>query len=162
MRTTLHNSEVNEVVIEHVGKCRRRTVRHVSRTRCVDLDRLYDRINSDPMIQIKYVNTPQQLADVITKGSFTGDRWTQLTLIVNIKTAHHIYSNQCVSFFCDCESFIIRHGQTCRRIFHCIGKREREASSLRSNDCEENDTNAGMDFHAVPPPDYRAGGDSKR
>ena len=61
-------------------------MRHVSRTHRVDLDRLYDRMNLDPMTQIKYVNTTQQLADILTKGSRTRDRWTQLTLLVNIMT----------------------------------------------------------------------------
>ena len=42
-----------------------------SRTHRVDLDRLHDRINFDRMIEIKYVNTTQQLADILTKGSFT-------------------------------------------------------------------------------------------
>ena len=39
----------------------------------VDLDWLYDR----PVIQTKYVITTQQLADILTNGSF-------LTLLVNI------------------------------------------------------------------------------
>ena len=54
-------------------------MRHVLCTHRVDLERLYDRINSDPMIQIKYVNTTQQLTEILTKGSFTRDRWTKLT-----------------------------------------------------------------------------------
>ena len=62
-------------------------MRHVSRTHRVYLDLLCGRINLNSMIQIKYVGTTQQLADIHTKkGSFTGDRWTQLTLLVNIMT----------------------------------------------------------------------------
>ena len=62
-------------------------MRHVSRTHSVNLDLLCDRINLNPMIQIKYVGTTQQLADIHTKkGSFTGDRWTQLTQLLNIMT----------------------------------------------------------------------------
>ena len=38
------------------------------------------------MIKIKHVNTTKQLADVVTQGSFTGDRWSKLTLLVNIMT----------------------------------------------------------------------------
>ena len=59
-------------------------MRHVPHTHRVDLDWLCDRINLHPMIQIKYVNTTEQLTDILTKGSFTGDRWTHLTLLVNI------------------------------------------------------------------------------
>ena len=36
---------------------------HVSRTHGVDLNRLYDRINLDPVIKIKYVNTAQPKTD---------------------------------------------------------------------------------------------------
>ena len=61
-------------------------MRHVSRTHRVDVDRLYDRINLDPMNQIKYVSTTQKLADILTKRSFTRDRWTRVTLLVNIMT----------------------------------------------------------------------------
>ena len=45
--------------------------------------------------------------------------------------SHHSYSNQFVSFFCSCESFIFWHEQTCRGISRCIGKRETKPSSLR-------------------------------
>ena len=37
-------------------------MRHVSRTQRVRLSWLYDNINLDPMILIKYVDTTQQLA----------------------------------------------------------------------------------------------------
>ena len=42
-------------------------MRHVSGTHRVCLDLLCDRINLNPMIQIKYVGTTQQLADIHTK-----------------------------------------------------------------------------------------------
>ena len=45
-------------------------MRHVSRTHRGDLDWLFDRINLDKAIQLKYVNTPQQIADMLTKVSF--------------------------------------------------------------------------------------------
>ena len=48
----------------------RPTMRRVSRTHRVDLDRLYDCINLDPEIPIKYVNTTQQLTDILEEGSF--------------------------------------------------------------------------------------------
>ena len=51
------------------------TMRHVSKTRRVALDWLFDRINLDPKIQIKYIDTKNQLADILTKGNFTRDEW---------------------------------------------------------------------------------------
>ena len=51
---------------------------------------------------------------------------------------------------------------SCRRIFRYIGL-EAKASSLLWTDCEKiGDKSADVDHHAVPPPEYQAGGDSKR
>ena len=50
-------------------------MRHVSRTRRVALDWLFDRINLDPEIQIKHIDTKNQLVDMLTKGHFTRDEW---------------------------------------------------------------------------------------
>ena len=38
----------------------------------------------DPQIQIKYVDTNNQLADILTKGNFTLDEWNNLLHLVNI------------------------------------------------------------------------------
>ena len=46
-------------------------MRHVSRTHGVDLDWLFERITKDPGVSIQFVPTKEQLADVLTKGSFT-------------------------------------------------------------------------------------------
>ena len=51
------------------------TMKHVSRTHRVALDWLFDRISVDPKIQIKYIDTKNQLADMMTKGNFTCDEW---------------------------------------------------------------------------------------
>ena len=59
-------------------------MRHVSRTHRVALDLLFDRINLDPKIQIKYVDTKNQLADILTKGNFTRDEWNHLLSLFNI------------------------------------------------------------------------------
>ena len=59
-------------------------MRHVSRTHRVALDWLFDRINLDPKIQIRYVDTKNQLADILTKGNFTRDEWNHLLLFFNI------------------------------------------------------------------------------
>ena len=67
----LYVFEDNEAVIKMIIKGRSPTMRHVSRTHRVALDWLFDRINLDPKIQIKYIDTKNQLADILTKGSFS-------------------------------------------------------------------------------------------
>ena len=59
--------EDNEAVFEIIIKDRSPTMRHVSRTDRVALDWLFDRINLDPKIQIKYVDTKNQLDDILTE-----------------------------------------------------------------------------------------------
>ena len=66
----LYIFEDNEAVIKMIMKGRSPTMRHVSRTHRVALDWLFDRINLEPKIQIKYVDTNNQLADMLTKGGF--------------------------------------------------------------------------------------------
>ena len=51
--------EDNEAVIKMIMKGRSPTMRHVSRTHRVALDWLFDRINLDTKIQIKYTSTPK-------------------------------------------------------------------------------------------------------
>ena len=58
-------------------------MRHVSRTHRVALDWMFDRIYLDPKIQIKYVETKNQLADILTKGTFTRDDWNHLLCLFN-------------------------------------------------------------------------------
>ena len=67
-------------------------MRHVSRTHRVALDWLFDRINLDPKIQIKYIDTENQLADILTKGNFTRDEWNHLLCLFNIR---HFSSTVC-------------------------------------------------------------------
>ena len=70
--------EDNEAVIKTIIQGRRTTMRHVSRTHRVALEWLFDRINLDPKIQIKYIDTKNQLVDMLTKGHFTRDEWDHL------------------------------------------------------------------------------------
>ena len=72
-KALLYVFEDNEAAIKMIIKGRSPTMRHVSRTHRVALDWLFDRINLDPKIQIKYVDTKNQLADILTKGNFTRD-----------------------------------------------------------------------------------------
>ena len=76
--------EDSEAVIKMIFKGRSPTMRHVSRTHRVALDWLFDRINLDPKIQIKYIYTKNQLADILTKGNFTRDEWNHLLCLFNI------------------------------------------------------------------------------
>ena len=76
--------EDNEAVIEMIIKGRSPTMRHVSRMHRVALDWLFDRINLDPKIQTKYVDTKHQLADILTKRNFTRDEWHNLLYLINI------------------------------------------------------------------------------
>ena len=67
----LYVFEDNEAVIKMIIKGRSPTMRHVSWTHRVAVDWLFDRINLDSKIQIKYIDTKNQLADILTKGNFT-------------------------------------------------------------------------------------------
>ena len=88
----LYIFEDNEAVIKMIIKAKSLTMRHVSRTHRVALDWLFDRINLDPKIQIKYIDTKNQLADILTKGNFTRDEWNHLLCLFNIS---HFSSINC-------------------------------------------------------------------
>ena len=66
----LYVFEDNEAVIKMIIKGRSLTMRHVSRTHRVARDWLFDRINLDPQIEIKYIDTKYKLADMLAKGNF--------------------------------------------------------------------------------------------
>ena len=61
----------NEAVIKMILKGRSPTMRHVSLIHRVSLDWLFDRINLDPKIQIRYIDTKHQMADKLTTGHYT-------------------------------------------------------------------------------------------
>ena len=88
----LYVFEDNEEVIKMIIKGRSPTMRHVSRTHRVALDWLFDRINVDSQIQIKYIDTKNQLAAILTKGNFTRDEWNYLLSLFNIS---HFSSTFC-------------------------------------------------------------------
>ena len=90
--TLLYVFEDNEAVIKMIMKGRSPTMRHVSRTHRVALDWLFDRINLYSKIQIKYIDTKNQLADILTKGNFTRDEWNHLLSLFNIS---HFSSTVC-------------------------------------------------------------------
>ena len=84
--------EDSEAVIKMIIKGRSPAMRHVSRTHRVALD-WFDRINLDPKVQIKYIDTKNQLADILTKGNFTRDEWNHLLCLSNI--SHFSSINKC-------------------------------------------------------------------
>ena len=66
----LYVLEDNEAVIMII-KGRSPAMRHVSRTHRVALDWLFDRINLDSKIQIKYIDTKNQFADILNREFHT-------------------------------------------------------------------------------------------
>ena len=84
--------EDNEAVIKMIIEGRSPTMRHVSRTHRVALGWFFDRINLDSKIQIKYTDTKNQFADILTKGNFTRDEWNHLLSLCNIS---HFSSQVC-------------------------------------------------------------------
>ena len=86
--------ELANKTTQQLHKGRSPTMRHVSRTHRVALDWLFDRINLDPKIQIKYIDTKNQLADILTKGNFTRDEWNHLLTLFNIS---HFSSTVCTA-----------------------------------------------------------------
>ena len=92
LEALLYVFEDNEAVIKMIINGRSPTMRHVSRTHRVAFDWLFDRISLDPKIQIKYIDTKNQLADMLTKGNFTRDEWNHLLCLFNIS---HFSSAEC-------------------------------------------------------------------
>ena len=88
----LYVFEDNEAVIKMIIKGWSPTLKHVSRTHRVALDWLFDRINLDSKTQIKYIDTKNLLADILTKGNFTRDEWNRLLTLFNIS---HFSSTVC-------------------------------------------------------------------
>ena len=84
----LYVFEDNEALIKMIMKGRSSTMRHASHR--VALDRLFDRINLDPNVQIKHIDTKKKL--ILTKGNFTRDGWNHLLCLFNIS---HFSSTDC-------------------------------------------------------------------
>ena len=75
-----HSSELwimedSDATIKMCLKGRSPALRHVPRVFRVDLDTMFERILTDPSIKMQYINTKEQLADILTKGSFTAQTW---------------------------------------------------------------------------------------
>ena len=59
-------------------------MRNVLRTQRADLDCVFERRNLTLSSTIRYVNTKHQIADILTKGSWTRDRWSDPPLLFEI------------------------------------------------------------------------------
>ena len=58
----------------------------------VALDWLFDQFNLDSKIQIKYTDTKNEFADILTQGNFTRGEWNHLLRLSNIS---HFSSTVC-------------------------------------------------------------------
>ena len=70
-----------EAVIKMIKKGRRPTMRHDPEPTELLLIVFFDTITLVPKIQIKYIDTQNQLADILTKGNFRCDEWNLLCLL---------------------------------------------------------------------------------
>ena len=123
----LYVFEDNEAVIKMIMKVRSPTMRHVSRTHRVALVWLFDRINLDPKIQIKYIDTKNQLADILTKGNFTRDEWNHLLTLFDIS---HFSSTSCIAAMAKRAQQRIRR-RTCHRQITTYDELDRKNAFVR-------------------------------
>ena len=59
---------------------------HISRTHRLNVDCFFTQDFPGSWDQIKYVNTSKKIADILTKGSFSCERWPLLTHLFNLVT----------------------------------------------------------------------------
>ena len=59
-------------------------MRHITRTHRINLDWLWERINVDIGLNIRYLRTSKQVADILTKGQFTGAQFESLLRIIQL------------------------------------------------------------------------------
>ena len=76
--------EDNDAVIKMTIKTRSPSMRHIGRVHRVDLDWLFERLSKDPALGMKYINTKDQLADILTKGSFSLEQWRVLCGLLQV------------------------------------------------------------------------------
>ena len=98
--------ENNEAVTKMIIKGRSLTMTHVSRTHRVARDWLFARINVDPKIEIKCIDTKNQLANILTKGNFTRDEWNHHVCLFNIS---HFSSTDCHTWWMESSFVIVKH-----------------------------------------------------
>ena len=119
--------EDNEAVIKMIIKGRSPTMRHVSGTHRVALDWLFNGINLDPKIQIKYVDIKNLMTDLWTKGSFTRDEWNNLLHLLDIMNL----STFSRSHFFQTESRVLWYRKDPKKVFPTIRRRWRRSQERR-------------------------------
>ena len=95
-----------------------------------DLDGLFDRIQLDTSISVRYVNTPQQIADILTKSSCTTLIWSQLLHMFGL-----ISHDTCAH----CQLFVAPHFVTfllmiCQSAWETISQRSNLSAPKESRD----------------------------
>ena len=100
-------------------KGRSHTMIHVSRTHRVALDWLFDRINLQPKIQIKYVDTKKTTRVDRRKCK----RWVELSSFV---VKHHDFLNVSCSHFQQCSDSIRKQCTKTGRVQKATWKRQRQ------------------------------------
>ena len=119
IRTALYVPEDNEALIKQMKKAEmQQCVTHHAHIVSI-LDWQYDRNNLDPMIQIKCVNTTQELADIPHQRFSHQRQMDTADTSAQLYDTYHIWSKQLVSI-CGCGSFLFHHEEICQRIFRCI------------------------------------------
>ena len=77
--------EDNDPVIQICIKGRNPTLRHVPRIHRINVDSIYARLREDPDILMRYWPTKYQLANLLTKGTFTKNVWDSLLELLQIR-----------------------------------------------------------------------------
>ena len=72
--------EDNDAVIATVIKGRSPVLKHCNRTQRIALDWLLERLQTDPGVSLRYVQTKEQIADIFTKAGFQGPQWSILLI----------------------------------------------------------------------------------
>ena len=124
--------ENNEAVIKMIITSRSPTMRHVSRTHRVALGLVVDTITLDSKIQIKYIDTKHQLADILTKGNFTRDEWNNLLYLLNISP---FSSTSCakISSLISCPKTMAKRMQEQKDEERSVAKSKSTATNLSSH-----------------------------
>ena len=82
--TDLIVAEDNEAVIKIIKKCRSTALRHLPRTHSIDVTWLFE-VCGAPEICVRYCNTKQQVADLMTKVLNSPPVWEHLLDIAQIR-----------------------------------------------------------------------------
>ncbi len=83
-QTKLIVAEDYEAVIKIISKSRSTALRHLPRTHCIDVNWLFE-VCDTPGVIVRYTNTKQQIADLLTKAMTKPDVWNYLIDLAQIR-----------------------------------------------------------------------------